>query len=178
MGWSADGNWFWDGAQWNEAVSEDGKWRFDGNGWQPFGGQRSGMPAPPAPPAPAPAPVAAAQADVPSWVDPSEIERIAREKQEREAIAAQPVAPLPPEQDWRHAGEFIQYSHNVTYRSWQYGWRSFLYYMLLLWFCGPFAVIFVWFTAWNLPRKLIATFVCFLSLLAVLSYLAQRRATG
>ena len=26
-GWSADGNWFWDGARWNDAVSEDGKWR-------------------------------------------------------------------------------------------------------------------------------------------------------
>jgi len=32
-GWSDDGNWFWDGARWNDAVSEDSKWRFDGNSW-------------------------------------------------------------------------------------------------------------------------------------------------
>src|SRR2546425_12988608 len=89
-GWSAEGNWFWDGAQWNEAVSEDGKWRFDGNTWQAFAGQRSAMPpmpASPAPPPPAPpapqAAIAAPAADMPSWVDPSEVERIAREKQER-----------------------------------------------------------------------------------------------
>src|SRR5260370_663517 len=32
--WSGDGNWFWDGANWNDALSEDGKWRFDCAGWQ------------------------------------------------------------------------------------------------------------------------------------------------
>lgn len=43
-GWSADGNWFWDGATWNAALSADGKWRFDGSGWQPFSGRRTAMP--------------------------------------------------------------------------------------------------------------------------------------
>ena len=56
MAWSADGNWFWDGARWNEAVSEDGQWRFDGTDWKPFAGQRSTMPSPAAPPAPVPEP--------------------------------------------------------------------------------------------------------------------------
>jgi len=37
-GWSADGNWFWDGRVWNDAVSPDGKWRFDGRDWKTFGG--------------------------------------------------------------------------------------------------------------------------------------------
>src|SRR5712664_179488 len=99
-GWTSDGNWFWDGTQWNEAISEDGNWRFDGASWQPFTGQRTPMPAPvaaPPPAAPPSTPIAAPGVATPSWVDPSEVERLAREKREREAIAAQPVAPLSPE---------------------------------------------------------------------------------
>src|SRR5690349_15447503 len=32
---SADGNWWWDGAHWQAAVSDDGLWRWDGERWQP-----------------------------------------------------------------------------------------------------------------------------------------------
>ena len=32
---SADGNWWWDGARWQPAVSGDGLWRWDGEHWQP-----------------------------------------------------------------------------------------------------------------------------------------------
>lgn len=162
-GWSPDGNWYWDGTPWNEAVSQDGKWRFDGNDWQPFSGQRTPMPAavaaPPPPPPPPPAPVAAAVA-VPSWVDPSEVERLEREKREREAIAAQPVAPLPPELDWRKVGERMQYSK--TSRSgldWQVGVTSVVIYIVLWWVCGPLSAIFPWLTRWSLFSKLITTFL-------------------
>lgn len=192
-GWSADGNWFWDGAQWNDAVSEDGKWRFDGAGWQPFTGQRTSMPGqplhPPAPPAPPPppawagsagvvagppppsAPAVAAAAPLPSWVDPSEIERMERERREREAAALAAPPPLPPEADWRLAGERMQYSdysHNVHYASWQVGTTSILIYILLLWLCGPVSAIFVWFTGWSLTSKLITTFISLIGLIVTL----------
>jgi len=191
-GWSADGNWFWDGAKWNDALSEDGKWRFDGAGWQPFMGRRTAMPgqppapppppaapeppAPLAPPAPPPPPVwagsaAGAAAPLPSWVDPSEVERMAREKREREAAALAAPPPLPPEADWRLAGERMQYSdysHNVHYASWQVGTTSILIYILLLWLCGPISAIFVWFTGWSLTSKIITTFISLIGLIIVL----------
>lgn len=187
-GWSADGNWFWDGAKWNDALSEDGKWHFDGSGWQPFTGQRTPMPsqplyppappAPPTPPAPPPPPAwagsagaAPAPAPLPSWVDPSEIERMEREKREREAAALAAPPPLPPEADWRLVGERMQhsdYSHNVNYASWQVGTTSILIYILLLWLCGPVSAIFVWFTGWSLTSKLITTFISLIGLIVTL----------
>src|SRR5690242_12274806 len=191
-GWSADGNWFWDGAKWNEALSEDGKWRFDGAGWQPFTGQRTPMPgqppapaappAPPAPPPPAPPPppawagsAATAAAPLPSWVDPSEVERLEHEKRERAAAAMAAPPPLPPEADWRLVGERMQYSdysHNVHYASWQVGTTSILIYILLLWLCGPISAIFVWFTGWSLTSKLITTFISLIGLIIVLFLVA------
>ena len=178
MAWSADGNWFWDGARWNEAVSDDGKWRFDGSDWKPFAGERSAMPSPAAPEAPVPQPVAAAQAVMPSWVDPSEIERIEREKQEREAIAAQPVAPLPPEQDWRHAGEFIQYSHNETTPFWKAGYTSLFIYLALLWLCSPLALIYIWMTEWRTFTKVYRTAIALVFASALVSYIARRSGLG
>lgn|GEM_PF-709445 len=32
---SADGFWWWDGAEWKPALSPDGLWRWTGNGWVP-----------------------------------------------------------------------------------------------------------------------------------------------
>jgi hypothetical protein len=183
-GWSPDGNWFWDGERWNDAISEDGKWRFDGSAWVAFTGARTPMPSPiPAPPSspsssPAAAPAApvppSAQAVLPSWVDPSEVERIEREKQERAAIAAQPVEPLPPELDWRRAGEFIQYSHTSTLASWRHGYTSLFIYIGLLWFCSPLALVFVWLTGWRLYTKIYRTVICCVLISALASYARSR----
>lgn len=106
-GWSDEGNWFWDGAQWNDAVSADGNWRFDGAAWQPFHGQRSLMPPerllPAIAEAAAPAPTAAA-VGLPSWVDQTEVARLEQERRQAEASAAPaapPEVPLPPAfQQW------------------------------------------------------------------------------
>ena len=203
-GWSQDGNWFWDGDKWNDALSQDGKWRFDGGAWQPFAGQRTAMPvqplypaapppppappvapppppapawagsaaaAPPPPPPPPPGTPAAAAAAMPSWVDPSEIQRIEQEKRERAMLAAQPPAPLPAAQDWRLVGERMQYSdysHNPNYASWQVGTTSIVIYIVLLWLCGPISAIFVWMTGWSLTSKLITTFISLIGLAVVL----------
>lgn len=32
---SADGLWWWDGAEWKPAVSPDRLWRWNGHGWEP-----------------------------------------------------------------------------------------------------------------------------------------------
>jgi hypothetical protein len=45
---SADGFWWWDGAEWKPAFSQDRLWRWDGNGWVPArppapGGSGSGV---------------------------------------------------------------------------------------------------------------------------------------
>ena len=40
---SADGFWWWDGAEWRPALSEDRLWRWNGQSWEParLGGQRA-----------------------------------------------------------------------------------------------------------------------------------------
>jgi len=43
-GWSPDANWFWDGREWQDAVSPDGKWRYNGKDWKRFRGKRTAMP--------------------------------------------------------------------------------------------------------------------------------------
>ena len=45
---SADGFWWWDGAEWRAAFSQDRLWRWDGQGWVPArpagaGGSGSGI---------------------------------------------------------------------------------------------------------------------------------------
>ena len=114
----------------------------------------------------------------PSWVDPSEVERIAREKQEREAIAAEPVAPLPPEQDWRHAGEFIKYSHTATVPFWKVGYASLFIYLALLWLCSPIALIYIWTTEWRTFTKVYRTAVALIFVGALLNYLSRRAGLG
>ena len=42
-GWSPDTNWFWDGREWQDAVSPDGKWRYDGKDWKRFRGKRTAI---------------------------------------------------------------------------------------------------------------------------------------
>ena len=32
---SADGFWWWDGAEWKPALSQDRRWRWTGQGWEP-----------------------------------------------------------------------------------------------------------------------------------------------
>lgn len=44
---SADGFWWWDGAEWKPAISQDRQWRWNGQSWVPAapaaGGGGSGM---------------------------------------------------------------------------------------------------------------------------------------
>ena len=184
-GWSADGNWFWDGARWNDALSEDGKWRFDGASWQAYSGQRTQMPAqppaapttePPAPPIPvAPVPAAAA---MPSWVDPSEIQRMESQRIEAQIAQMTPAEPLPPDRDWRLVGERMQYgdyTHNRgTYAGWRVGVTSVIIYLFLLWFCGVFSVIYVWLTGWRSSTKMILTGVSVLWVVAAIAVFFSR----
>src|SRR5438132_12565432 len=104
---------------------------------------------------------------MPSWVDPSEIERIEQEKRERAMLAAQPPPPVPAAQDWRLVGERMQYSdysHNPNYASWRVGGTSILIYIVLLWLCGPISAIFVWMTGWSLTSEVITTFISLIGL--------------
>jgi hypothetical protein len=34
---SADGFWWWDGAEWKPAISQDRLWRWNGQSWEPAG---------------------------------------------------------------------------------------------------------------------------------------------
>jgi hypothetical protein len=158
-GWSADGNWFWDGLTWNDAVSPDGKWRFDGREWEAFHGQRSPMPEQALHPiAPPPQPAPSVAAALPSWVAVSEIERLDQERREREELAAKaalPQVPLPPELDWRRVGEHMTYSRPVrTYSDWQVGPVSVALYILLYLVCWPASLIFLWRAGWRGRTKL------------------------
>ena len=111
---------------------------------------------------------------MPTWVDPSEIERLEREKQERAAIAAQPVEPLPAELDWRRAGEFIQYSRTETVPFWRHGYTSLFIYLGLLWLCSPVALVYVWLTEWRLYTKVYRTVICCLFISALVTYARSR----
>jgi hypothetical protein len=158
-GWSADANWFWDGREWQDAISPDSKWRFDGKDWKRFRGQRTAMPVAPlyvaAPSAPA---AAVAPIEMPSWVAPSEVERIVKEKQEQAAYAAVPRIPPPPELDWRKAGRYIEHSKEERiYADWQMGGASIAWFTLSFLLCYPVAFVFIWRTAWRFPTKLIVT---------------------
>src|SRR5438105_13433207 len=99
-GWSADGNWFWDGSKWNDAISADGRWKFDGKSWQAFAGPRTPVPGAAAQPAAEPAP---------TWLAASESERLQQAKADRAragaSAQAQQAQPLPKELDWRYAGQ-------------------------------------------------------------------------
>jgi hypothetical protein len=39
--YSADGFWWWDGAEWRAALSQDRLWRWNGNAWEPARPERS-----------------------------------------------------------------------------------------------------------------------------------------
>jgi hypothetical protein len=159
-GWSADGNWFWDGSNWNDALSPDGRWRFDGREWQAFQGQRSPMPPPSVA---APSAPSAPSANLPSWVAQSEVERLAQEQRDREQLAAQaalPQAPLPPELDWRRVGEHMEFHHQErVYASWQVGALSVFLFLVLWWFCLPASLYFITRTAWRFTNKVIVAVV-------------------
>src|SRR4029077_15265195 len=116
---------------------------------------------------PSPIPLGAAAPGVdplvamPSWVAPTEIERLQQEKIERQMAAVQPPpAPLPPELDWRRVGEFMEYHKgSKTYSSWQKGAVSVFIYIFLLWFCTPVSLVFVWMTGWGWIAKGITSFI-------------------
>ena len=152
-GWSADGNWFWDGSTWNDAVSPDGRWRFDGREWKAFGGQRTMMPATPPPPAATePPPLMAAPApEMPSWVAPSE-PIASRTKGARAAQAAAPQMPLPPELDWHNVGAHMEFSRPV--RSIDVG--GIAIYILLSLLCWPAALVYLWRANWGRGVKVVA----------------------
>ena len=158
-GWSEDTNWFWDGWQWQDAVSPDGKWRFDGKDWKGFKGKRTPMPTEPLHPPPPPLPVQAAAVEMPSWVATSEIDRLEQERQERAQLIAAPMLPPPPELDWRKAGHYIKHSKTVggRYDNGKAGPTSVLLYIVLLAFCPIGALVYVWISGWQFTTKLILT---------------------
>ncbi len=186
-GWSSDGNWFWDGARWNDALSADAQWRFDGSSWQPFKGQRTPMPAVPGPapspaPVPAPAPVAGLPdtSAMPSWVAASEIQRLESEKIERRLAEMLPPAPLPADRDWRRVGEFMQYTPTARTAPafWKAGWSSALIYVFLLWFCSPVALIYVWMTEWRMVTKVYRTVICGIWTIGLFDYISTHYSFG
>ena len=158
-GWSADTNWFWDGWQWQDAISPDGKWRFDGKDWKQFKGKRTSMPTEPLHPPPPPLPVQAAAVEMPSWVATSEIDRLEKERQERAILIAAPTLPPPPELDWRKAGHYIKHSKTVggRYDNQKAGPTSVLLYIVLLLFCPIGALVYIWISGWQFTTKLILT---------------------
>jgi hypothetical protein len=158
-GWSPDGNWFWDGAKWNDAVSADGRWRFDGQAWQPFGGVRSAMPPSPAAPAP--------EVPAPSWLAASEVDRLRNERAAREKAAAEaalnPPARLAKELDWRYAGQMVErHSADRQYAEWQVGPLSVLIFIGLWLLCVPASLYFIWRTGWKSSSKLLVGGLAFL----------------
>jgi hypothetical protein len=177
-GWSADGGWFWDGWQWQDAVSPDGKWRFDGKDWKRFKGQRTPMPAGPLhPPPPALAPQPAA-VDMPSWVAASEIDRLEKERQERAVLAAAPILPPPPELDWRKAGHYIKHSKTVGghYDGQKTGPTSVVVYLLLFLFCPIGSLVYIWISGWAFTTKLYLTVLSVAGPIGILFLLLQLRA--
>ena len=180
-GWSSDGNWFWDGLKWNDAISPDGKSRYNGREWKPFKGQRSLMPPSPlpqsaAPPPPTPAP----PPDLPSWVAQSEVDRLAQEKRDREVFAVQaalPQMPPPPELDWRLVGQRMKYSKpEREYAEWQVGPLSQVIFLLLYGAGAIGAFVFIWHTGWRFQSKVIVTLVSILApVLVAFIYLARRQ---
>src|SRR5438105_494951 len=158
-GWSADGNWFWDGSKWNDAISADGRWKFDGKNWQAFAGQRTPRPGTATPPAAEPAP---------TWLAASEIERLQKEKADRDRTAAaaeaQQAQPLPKELDWRYAGQNLNRSQSGRrYADWQVGTTSIVIWALLYLFCAWGSQVFIFFTGWKTSNKIL---VAALSLVA------------
>ena len=99
--------------------------------------------------------------ELPSWVDQSEVERLAQEQREREELAAHaalPQIPLPPERDWRRVGEHMEFSRTGRAESfWQVGGASIVIFLLLYLFCSPAALVFTWMTAWKSDSKIIVT---------------------
>lgn len=167
-GWSADGNWFWDGWQWNDAVSPDGKWRFDGKDWKGFKGKRTAMPTEPLHPPPPPLPPAPVAVDMPSWVATSEIDRFEKERQERAILAAAPVLPPPPELDWRQAGHYIKHSKTVGGdMGWKGGGTSIAIFLALYLFCPIGSIVFLWINAWRFTSKLIVFAVGYVAPIAI-----------
>ena len=162
-GWSPDANWFWDGRAWQDAISPDGKWRYNGKEWRRFRGQRTAMPVAPLYVAAPAAGAAVAPIEMPSWVAPSEVERIVKEKQDAAAYAAAPVIPPPPELDWRLAGRYIRHSKDErVYKDWQVGGMSIAYFLICYLLCTFAGLIFIWRTGWRLPSKVLVTIGAFL----------------
>ena len=111
---------------------------------------------PQAPPPTAPA------AGLPSWVDQSEVDRLAKEQREREEFAAHaalPQIPLPPERDWRRVGDQMKFTHTGgrAESCWAVGGTSIVIFLVLFLFCSPAALVFTWLTAWKTDSKGIVT---------------------
>jgi hypothetical protein len=134
--------------------------------------QQSAAPPPPPPPSPP-------SADLPSWVAQSEVERLAKEKQERDALAAHaalPQMPLPPELDWRQVGQRMKYSRpQRVYAEWQIGPLSAVLYLLLYLVCWPASVVFVWRSGWRFTTKVIVVVVSIVGPVLLAFFILARR---
>jgi hypothetical protein len=72
----------------------------------------------------------------------------------------------------------MEYSHTPTAASWRVGWTSLVIYLVLLWFCSPAAVVYVWLTAWRLYTKVYRTVIAVALTVAAFSYAVSRLNTG
>lgn len=107
------------------------------------------------------APRGAPPVELPSWVDESEVARLAMEQRERDELAAHaalPQIPVPPERDWRRVGEHMEFHREARAESfWQVGGTSIVIFLVLYLFCAPAALVFTWMTAWKSDSKVIVT---------------------
>jgi hypothetical protein len=89
---------------------------------------------------------------MPSWVAPSEIDRLEGERRELAARAAAPEMPLPPELDWHNVGANMKFSRQA--RTVDFGGIGI--YILLSMFCWPAGLWYLWRQTWGCGAKVVA----------------------
>jgi hypothetical protein len=72
----------------------------------------------------------------------------------------------------------MEYSHTPTVAFWRVGWTSVGIYLLLLWLCGPLAIIYVWLTGWRLYTKVYRTIISIAWSGVVINYAISRANLG
>ncbi len=99
--------------------------------------------------------MAAPAPDMPSWVAPSEIDRLDNERRELAARAAAPEMPLPPELDWHNDGANMKFSRPMGALLHGCGGPGHLHVLLSL-FCWPAGLVYLWRANWGCGAKLAA----------------------